>query len=97
MNPRIILSVVVALFVIRLILVGAINIEKNQTLSERTSTEIYLDLLDSKDREKIIFVQVVDYKIHGESEINKAIEGLESEMKLRIQLFDEYSNLPIEM
>ncbi len=97
MNVKIILSAVIALFVISLVLVIATNIENNQILSERTSTEIYHDLLDSKNREKIIFVRVIDYKIHGESEINKAIEGLENEMKFRIQLFDEYSNLPIEM
>ncbi len=50
MYTKIILSVVVALFVISLVLVAAINIENNQTLSERTEFEIYQDYIDSQKR-----------------------------------------------
>jgi len=96
MKTRLLITIGIIIF-ISFTLVAVTNIENNQTLSERTSAEIYQDLLDSKAREKIIFTQAIDYKIHGESEINKAIEELENEIKLRIQLFDEYSNLPIEM
>jgi len=61
MNTRIILSVVVALFVISLVLVAATNIENNQTLSERTEFEIYQDYIDSPKKNKLYNDRMVRY------------------------------------
>lgn len=97
MNTKIILTIVVSLFVIGLVLVVATNTENNQTLSERTSTEIYQDYLDSVEKEKIIFVPIANQQIHGEAEINKAIKTLKSMSTTAEKFLIEYSDLPVEM
>ena len=69
MKTRIILSVVVALFVISLLLVVAINIENNQTLSERTEFEIYQDYIDSQKRTDSTMLEWYDIILHSDDDL----------------------------
>lgn len=93
MNTRIILSVVVALFVISLLLVVAINIENNQTLSERTEFEIYQDFADSQKRTNSTMIEWYDKILHSDDDITDIINILEYEKEIQDNLSDEYTSL----
>ncbi len=94
MKTRIILSVVVALFVISLVLVAATNIENNQTLSERTEFEIYQDYIDSQERTNSTMIEWYDIILHSDDDLTDTVNILEYEKKIQDDLSDEYSSLP---
>jgi len=93
MNARIILSVVVALFVISLVLVAAINIENNQTLSERTEFEIYQDYIDSQKRTDSTMIEWYDIILHSDDDLTDTVNILEYEKKIQDNLSNEYTSL----
>ena len=93
MNTRIILSVVVALFVISLVLVVAINIENNQTLSEKTEFEIYRDFADSQKRTNSTMIEWYDKILHSDDDLTDIVNILEYEKEIQDNLSDEYTSL----
>ena len=94
MKTRIILSVVVALFVISLVLVAATNIENNQTLSERTEFEIYQDYIDSQKRTDSTMLEWYDIILHSDDDLTNTVNILEDEKEIQDNLSDEYTSLP---
>jgi len=94
MNARIILSVVVALFVISLVLVAATNIENKQTLSERTEFDIYQDYIDSQKRTDSTMIEWYDIILHSDDNLTDTVNILEYEKKIQDDLSDEYTSLP---
>jgi len=93
MKTRIILSVVVALFVISLVLVAAINIENNQTLSERTEFDIYQDYIDSQKRTDSTMIEWYDKILHSDDDLTDIVNILEYEKEIQDNLSDEYTSL----